>query len=111
MIYGFAVYDLMAWALAAFFTVGAIGNWLAPGHVRADYIRWGCPDWSHRVTGVLELVVAILLIAAMSRIWGMALGAAIMVATIATLLRHQEFRHALLPAGVLMMIAITALSA
>ncbi|TCQ99092.1 DoxX family protein [Neorhizobium sp. JUb45] len=111
MIFGFAIYDLLSWLLAAFFLVGALGNWAAPGHVREDYVRWGYPDWFHRLTGVLELIVAILLIAALSRAWGMALGAAIMVAAIATLLRHHEFRHALLPTGVLIVIAITALSA
>lgn len=108
MIFGLAYYHLLSWVLAAFFLIGAIGNWFTPSHVRADYIRWGYPDWFHRVTAILELVVAILMIAATSRTWGIALGAAIMLAAIATLLRHREFRHALLPTSVLVVLAVTA---
>lgn len=106
MIFGFAAHDILAWVLAAFFVVGAIGNWIAPANVRAEYARWGYPDWFHYVTAVLELLVAALLLFASTRFWGIGLGAAIMLAAIATLLIHKEYRHALLPTTVLLFLTL-----
>ncbi|MEO4002080.1 DoxX family protein [Mesorhizobium sp. CAU 1732] len=106
MIFGLAAHDLLAWALAIFFFVGAIGNWIAPANVRAEYARWGYPDWFHYVTAVLELVVAVLLIFASTRVWGVGLGIAVMLAAIATLLIHKEYRHALLPTSALLFLAL-----
>ena len=106
MFFGIAAYDLLAWFLAAFFLIGGIGNWLLPGNVRADYKRWGYPSWFHRVTAVLEIVSSVLLAVASVRIWGIALGSTVMLAAIATLLRHKEFRHALLPSTVLLLLLV-----
>lgn len=106
MIFGFAGQDLLAWALAAFFVIGAVGNWIAPPNVRAEYTRWGYPDWFHYVTAGLELLVAMFLVFASTRFWGVGLGAAIMLAAIATLLLHKEYRHALLPTTVLLFLIL-----
>ncbi len=106
MISGFAVHDLLGWFLSAFFIVGAFGNWLAPSHVRGDYARWGYPDRFHRVTAILELLVAILLALASTRLWGVGLGLTVMLAALATLLRHREFRHAIAPLAVILFLLL-----
>ena len=95
--------------MAAFFVVGAIGNWLAPANVRAEYARRGYPGWFHRVTATLEFLVAIFLVFVSTRLGGCALGAAIMLAAIATLLCHREYRHALLPTAMLLLLALLGL--
>lgn len=107
MIFGLAFRDVLAWFLFAFFFVGAVRNWIGPTNVRNDYIRWGYPDWFHRVTAVLELLTSILLALASTRLWGVALGAGVMLAAIATLLRHNEYKHAMLPTTVLLVLVLT----
>lgn len=106
MIFGVAIHDLLAWFLAVFFVVGAVGNWFASAHTRADYVRWGYPDWFHRVTATLELVAAALLVFAATRLWGVTLATAVMLAASATLLRHKEYKHALLPGAVLLLLVL-----
>lgn len=106
MIFGFAAHDLLAWGLAVFFVVGAIGNGLAPANVRAEYARWGYPDWFHHITAALELLVAFLLVFVSTQLAGCALGAAVMLAAIVTLLRHKEYKHALLPTVVLLLLTL-----
>lgn len=106
MILGVAAHDILAWLLAIFFAVGAVGNWRATAKVRADYVRWGYPGGFHRFTAVLEAAVAILLVFGATRLFGTVLGAAIMLAAIATLLRHKEYKHALLPTAVLLLLIL-----
>lgn len=38
---------LLAWALAAFFVVGGIGNIFVSAEIAEDYRRWGYPDCSN----------------------------------------------------------------
>lgn len=106
MIFGVAVHELLAWALALFFLVGAIGNGIAPTNVRQEYARWGYPDWFHFVTAALELLVAAFFVFPATRELAVGLGALIMLAAIATLLFHKEFKHALLPTTVLIVLIV-----
>jgi sterol desaturase/sphingolipid hydroxylase (fatty acid hydroxylase superfamily) len=96
----------LAWGLAAFFVVGFVINTFAFGQVGPEYRRWGYPDWFHFVTGALELVAALLLPAMATRLIGVALGSAIMLAAIATVVWHREYRHAAAPLGVLILLVI-----
>src|ERR1700744_4684492 len=77
-----------ALALAAFFVVGSLSNIFAPGSIYEEYLRWGYPHWFHFVTGSLELTAAVLLAQARSRLWGAALGCAVMLAALATVILH-----------------------
>jgi chromate transport protein ChrA len=96
----------LAWALAAFFLFGGIGNILAPEPIAADYRRWGYPDWFHFITGGLELVVAALLAVAATRFWGAALGCLVMSGAVATVALHGEYAHAIPPLVVLALSAV-----
>lgn len=96
---------VLAWLLVAFFTVGGIVNWIAPGKIRADYARWGYPGWFHYLTAVLELGVAGLLAFPDTRWQGAVLGVAVMVAAAGTLLHHREYTHAIAPVAVLLLTA------
>jgi len=52
---------LLAYLLATFFLVGAVGNIFASDDMAADYARWGYPAWFHYLTGLLELIASALL--------------------------------------------------
>lgn len=95
--------SLLAWALAAFFIAGGIGNIFVSAEIAQDYRRWGYPDWFHYVTGALELCTAILLIVARLRLGGVLLGGLVMLAAAGTVLLHGEYAHAIAPIIVLLM--------
>ena len=87
----------LPFALAAFFVVGSLSNILAPGPIYEEYLEWGYPPWFHFVTGSLELSAAILLCRGSSRLSGSALGGAVMLAALATVIIHGEYEHAVPP--------------
>jgi hypothetical protein len=98
--------EILSWALAAFFVLGFFINTFAVKKVGPDYRRWGYPDWFHFVSGGLDLVVALLLPAAATRPYGVALGCSIMLVAIATVIRHREYHRALPPSIVFSLLAI-----
>jgi hypothetical protein len=57
----------------------------------------GYPSWFHFVTGSLELTTAVLLARAQTRLWGAALGGAVMLAALATVTLHGDFGHGAAP--------------
>jgi DoxX-like family len=89
--------QVLTWALAAFFVVGFVINTFAVKLVGPDYSRWGYPDWFHFVSGGLELAVALLLPMVVTRPLGVLLGCGIMLAAIATVIRHREYHRAVPP--------------
>jgi hypothetical protein len=84
-------------ALAAFFVVGSLSNFFAPGSIYEEYLRWGYPPWFHFVTGSLEFTTAVLLAQTRTRLWGSALGCTVMLAALATVTLHGEYRHGVPP--------------
>jgi hypothetical protein len=98
--------QILTLALAAFFLLGFVINTFVVKLVGADYKRWGYPDWFHFVSGGLELVVALLLPAMKTRPFGIALGCAIMFAAVATVIYHCEYRRAVPPFIVLVLLLI-----
>ncbi|RUL62020.1 DoxX family protein [Dyella dinghuensis] len=84
-------------ALAAFFVVGSLSNIFAPGSIYEEYLKWGYPRWFHFVTGSLELTAAMLLFRIPTRLLGSALGCAVMLAALATVIIHGEYVHAVPP--------------
>jgi DoxX-like family len=101
----------LVWGLAAFFVVGFVINTFAVKLVGPEYRRWGYPDWFHFVSGGLELVVALLLPAMATRLFGVALGSAIMLAAIATVVWHHEHGRAAPPLGVFILLLIVGATA
>ena len=95
-----------AWALSAFFALGFVINTFAVKKVGPEYERWGYPDWFHFVSGGLELLVALLLPATVTRPFGIVLGGAIMLAAIATVIYHREHPRAVPPFIVFVLLAI-----
>jgi hypothetical protein len=89
--------QVLALALAAFFVVGSLSNIFAPPSIYEEYLRWGYPRWFHFVTGSLELTTAVLLARAQTRLWGSALGCAVMLAALATVTLHGEYGHGIAP--------------
>ena len=96
----------LAWALSAFFTLAFVINTFAVKKVGPEYERWGYPDWFHFVSGGLELLVALLLQATVTRPFGIVLGGAIMLAAIATVIYHREHPRAVPPFIVFVLLAI-----
>lgn len=99
----------LAAIVSLFFVVGGLINIIAPAHITQDYERWGYPNWFHYLTGFLELLAALLIIIPMTRIAGSALGGAVMVAAVATLIWHGSFPRAIVPSVALLIIAANAL--
>jgi hypothetical protein len=98
--------QILTWALAGFFVLGFVINTFAVKLVGPEYRRWGYPDWFHFVSGGFELAVALLLPMAMTRPFAVALGCAIMLVAIATVIRHREYRRAAPPLIVFVLLAI-----
>lgn len=86
----------LAWLLAGFFLIGGIGNIFASETILADYARWGYPAGFQYLTGTLELLCAGLLLAR-PRL-GAAVGGAVILGALGTVLWHAEWLHALPPA-------------
>ena len=83
--------------LAAFFVAGSLSNIVAPRSIFEEYLKWGYPHWFHFVTGSLELMTAVLLARAPTRLWGSALGCTVMLAALATVKVHGEYGHGVAP--------------
>lgn len=98
--------NIIAGSVGLFFIIGAIGNWIAPPKIAADYARWGYPASFHYVTAVLEALAAAMILLPSTRSAGAVLGALVMGAAIATLLKHREYGHAIPAAIVLVACAI-----
>ncbi|MFP3648112.1 DoxX family protein, partial [Paraburkholderia sp. SIMBA_054] len=74
-----------------------LSNIVAPRSIFEEYLKWGYPHWFHFVTGSLELMTAVLLTRARTRLWGAALGCTVMLAALATVTVHGEYGHAVAP--------------
>ena len=99
-IFGFSVAAALALVLAiAFFGAGAF-NLAGGASVKAGFVRWGYPEWWNLVTGGLELLAALLIAIPSTRLIGLLLGAAILLAAVATVLRHRDYGH--LPPGLVL---------
>lgn len=97
----------LAYALVAFFVIGASGNIIAPKPIMDDYARWGYPHWFHFVTGFFELVAAILMARKASRLAGSVLAMGIMSSAVITVVYHGEYLHAIAPFIVLILLILS----
>jgi len=98
---------ILLWVLIVAF--GAIGLIHLSGTkaIRDSYAGWGYPPRFYFVTGFLEAAAAILLAMPSVRVWGIALGALICLAAVATLLRHKQWTHLVGP--LILLIGFTVL--
>jgi hypothetical protein len=86
--------SILAMVVAVLFAVAGVVNLAGRDAVKRDFARWGYPAWFHRVCGALELLSAALLSLQQTRVLGLALCGAIMIAVLFTLLRNREpFGH------------------
>ena len=74
-------------------------NAIGTSAAQSSFVRWGYPRWWGSLTGGLEMVSGVLIALPASRVVGLALGAAIILAAVLTVLRHRELSH-LVPLGV-----------
>ncbi|EJU11306.1 hypothetical protein LH128_19596 [Sphingomonas sp. LH128] len=94
-------------AVGAVFLAGALLNGTASASTWAEYVAWGYPHWFPYVTACLEVGAATLLFVPRTRLVGAALGAAIMVAALATLIRVGDYGHGTAPAVLILFCALT----
>jgi uncharacterized membrane protein YphA (DoxX/SURF4 family) len=95
----------MAWLLAFAFAGAGLFNAIGGAAVQAQFMRWGYPAWWNFVTAALEVLGAALIVLPETRIWGLALGAMVLIAAIATVTWRREYRH--LPPGVALVALIS----
>ncbi|TWB56578.1 DoxX-like protein [Nitrospirillum viridazoti] len=89
---------LPTWFLAATFLGAGMFNAIGTPGVRMSFVRWGFPGWWCRVTGALEILVAVLIALPASRQAGFILGTIIIASAILTVVRRRDFSH-LAPLG------------
>ena len=89
--------------------IGAGGvNFTGPVAVRASFARWGYPAGFHRLTGGLEVAAGLLLLIPVTSRVGAIGSAIILLAAVATLIRHRDWRH--LPGAVVLAAAAAAIA-
>ena len=102
------LHSTVVWLLVAAFFGAGLFNAIGRPATQDDFARWGYPRWWCRVAGGLEIVSAALIALPACRGQGVALGAVIIAAAMATVLRRREFSHAA-PLGVFAaLLALTA---
>jgi hypothetical protein len=92
-IFHVSVVNVVAWLLALAFTGAGIGNAAGGAAIQAQFQRWGYPAWWNFMTAALELLDAVLIVFPETRIFGLALGAMVMIAATATVIRRREYKH------------------
>ncbi|HUC67767.1 MAG TPA: DoxX family protein [Stellaceae bacterium] len=89
--------------------IGAGGvNFAGPASVRQSFARWGYPAGFHRVTGGLEVATGLLLLIPVTSQVGAIASAIILLAAVATLIRHRDWGH--LPGAVVLTAAAAAIA-
>lgn len=87
--------------------IGAgVANFIGPTSVRQSFARWGYPVGFHRVTGGLEVGAGFLLLVPTTARVGAVASAAILLAAVATLIRHRDWGH--LPGAAILTAAAAA---
>lgn len=85
--------NIVAWLLAVAFTGAGIANAAGGTTIREQFQRWGYPAWWNFVTAAIEVLGAALIVLPETRIWGLALGALVMIAALATVIWRREYKH------------------
>jgi hypothetical protein len=108
-LFGISAATLLAWPLClAFFGAGVV-NAAGPASIKNDFARWDYPAWWNLVTGGLEVLTAALIALPATRAAGLALGIAICLAAVATVVWFKDYRH-VVPCAVLIALSALALA-
>jgi hypothetical protein len=81
------------WLLVAAFFGAGLFNAIGTAGTKSDFVRWGYPAWWCRVTGGLEMIIALLIAFPATRFCGVILGALIVVVAVVTVVRRRELAH------------------
>ena len=101
------IYDLITLWLSVIFSVIGLVQLIGPHFVRETYRRWGYGRSVRLVTGVLDIVAAVMLGFPTLRVWGIALAAILSFGSTIVFLNHRQYRQAV-PAIGLMLALIPA---
>ncbi|MCZ3375011.1 DoxX family protein [Rhizobium sp. AG207R] len=101
---------VLVWLSAGAFLTGAIFNMSGHQKIRAGFVQLGFPFWWCWVTAALELLTAVLLVTAGIRYIGVALGACIMLAAIAAIVRIRNYRELPPPVVFLLLLVLAGVS-
>lgn len=93
--------DWLAGGLGLAFAGAGAANIMGIGSVKEDFRHWGYPAGFYRVTGMIELAGALLLLYPVTRTAAALLLGATMVAALATLMRHRAAIGHMIPAALL----------
>jgi len=102
------VYTVIAQSIAAVFGIAGVIQVAGPGFVQRAYERWEMPRKFYRVTGGLELIAALFLANAETRVWGIVLGAIVTFSAIVTLLKSEQYGWSV--PGILLLVAFVPAS-
>ena len=72
--------SILAMIVAVLFAVAGMVNLAGLGAAKRDFARWGYPAWFRLLCGALELLSAALLFGQQTRVLGLTLAGAIMIA-------------------------------
>jgi DoxX-like family len=90
--------------LTIIFLVSAVIQLPGPAFVRRAYKRWEYPPKFYRVTGFVELLIALFLTLPQTRIWGVMLAVLVIFVAEITLLKNEQYMWSVL--GFVLMLAL-----
>ena len=90
--------------LTIIFLVSAVIQLPGPAFVRRAYKRWEYPPKFYRVTGFIELLIALFLTLPQTRIWGVMLAVLVIFVAEITLLKNEQYMWSAL--GFVLMLAL-----
>ena len=90
--------------LTIIFLVSAVVQLLGPAFVRRAYKQWEYPPKFYRVTGLIELLIALFLAVPQTRVWGVTLAVFVIFMAEITLLKNEQYMWSL--PGIVVMIAL-----
>ncbi|MXV05470.1 DoxX family protein [Enterobacter sp. ABFQC] len=97
------------WIVAFIMLAGGVINTVGINTVRQEFLRWGLKDWIRIAVGIIELVIAVLLITNSYVIPALSLAALLMFAAVLIILFHREYSRAWVP-GVIWFLTLLSLS-
>lgn len=102
------LYTDIAQSIAVVFGIAGAVQLAGPAFVQRAYERWEMPRKFYRVTGALELLTALFLANAETRVWGVALGAIITFGAVVTLLKSGQYGWSI--PGIALLVALVPAS-
>ena len=99
--YDDSIYSAVALSLAIILALIGAVQLAGPRFVRETYRRWGYGQHVRSLTGVLDIIAAIMLATPDFRGWGIALAAILTFGSVIVFLNHGQYRYALPTIGLM----------